>query len=137
MLLALWFDFWNPVSWTPAPPPPQLPDGGAKGAGHGKKDTDDYAQYPAIPDRASQDYWDERERFLRLHLPIPEERAVADHPEGKKLVQRYNRIAEIAHKVPNLAHLREADKILKGLTLQINKLEAESDEDALLALLLS
>lgn len=136
MLLALWFDFWNPASWTPGPPP-QLPDGGAHGSGHGKQDEDDYAQYPAIPDRANQDYWDEREKFLRRHLPAIKSAAVEDDPKGKKLVRKYERVVKLAHKLPDSDKLREADRVLKNIALQIEKIEAESDDEAVIALLLS
>ena len=138
MLLALWFDFWNPTDWVPAPPPPpQLPDGGAKGAGHGKRDEDDYAQYPAIPDHASEDYWHEREVFLRRHLPIRPSASVEDRPEGKKLVRQHNRIVASAPRIPSVAGLQSMSKTLDKLSEQIQRMEDEAEDEAILALLLS
>ncbi len=137
MLLALWFDF-PPASWIPGvTPPPQLPDGGAKGAGHGKKDVDDYAQYPAIPDRADESYWREREIFMRRHLPIRPSAAVQNNPEGQKLVRQHNRIVALAPRLPSKENLLRMSKKLDDLTLQINRIESDSDEEDILALLLS
>lgn len=144
MLLALWFDFWNPASWTPAPPPviivTESPDGGS----HGRMDQDDYTQRPAIPDhsrRADDEYWKARETFLKRHLPLPVANPETEHetpiPAVQKLVARHNRIIRsVPEKVPNMAYLRAAEAKVKQLALQIAEIEEESEEEALLALLL-
>lgn len=129
MLLALWFDFWNPASWTPGSHTSTAVVVVSNSLG-GTKDDDYYV-------RAPEEYWLEREKFLARHAPIRAEPAVEDRPEVKKLVRKYNRIIEIAPKVPDMAHLREMDKILKDIALQIYRIEAESDEEALMVLLLS
>src|ERR1700676_2613116 len=96
MLLALWFDFWNPNSWHPGPPQIVVQpegDGGSKGR---LRDEQQYKQVPAIPDRADESFWREREIFLRRHLPIVAPAESEIHPEVKKLVRKHNRLIELA-----------------------------------------
>lgn len=54
MLLALWFDQWNPLNWplAPTPAPPAIPDPGA-GSGYM---------------RATNAYWNEREAAMKRHM---------------------------------------------------------------------
>lgn len=129
MLLALWFDFWNPVDWVQGPTPP-VPDVQTRqDAGHSKKPVD-------VPEylRADSDFWDAREAMMRRNMPVessPEQTAVL-----KKTIEKYNRLVQKIAKVPDLAHLRQLETEIKELTLQISVLGVDSDEDALLVLLL-
>ena len=134
MLLALWSDFWNPAAWVP-PGPVELPDGGSRGAGHGDLDGDDYAQHPAIPDSADESYWREREVNLRRNLPIDRSVTVKDSPKSKNRPVQPDQIIVAAH-VP-ASNLPQLSKKLDDLTLQIKRLESDSDDEAIIALLLS
>lgn len=134
MLLALWSDFWNPAAWVPPGPQPEPPDGGSRGAGHGE--VDDYVEYPAIPDSADESYWREREIYLRRQIPVRIEPDAESGPEVKKLVQQHNRIVDADPYIP-ASNLPQLSKKLDDLTLQIKRLESDSDDEAIIALLLS
>lgn len=124
MLLALWFDFWNPADWVtgPTPPPVVVTQPGA-GGGH---------------ERAGHDYWEAREAMLRRHLPM---RAPKSAPEPVRTFARENnklvRQLRTVPDVPDMARLLEIGEKINQLSLQIGNIEVVSDdEDAILAILL-
>lgn len=135
MLLALWSDFWNPAAWLPAPPP-ELPDGGSRGAGHGDLDGDDYAQYPAIPDSADEGYWHEREVNLRRNIPVDRDIPDKSQPKDENHPVQPDQII-VAGPHIQASNLLNLSKKLDDLTLQIKRLESDSDDEAIIALLLS
>lgn len=133
MLLALWFDF-PPASWTgagptPTPTPAELPDGGARGRDAIQK----FARY----ERATEDYWEERERFLSRHKPIVEV-FPSEEPNIRKVVDRHNRALEIASRVQlTNARLLDVGKMLRDLESQfVAQMQEQRDEDELLEIIL-
>lgn len=128
MLLALWSAFWNSADWTPGSvsataTPVVVINLGAGGGYH----------------RADSDYWDAREEMMRRYAPT-EAREVPVTPErvtkAEKIVKKINRAVQIIPKMPDLASLHRMQALLDNLTGQLNKLVLDSDEDALLVLLL-
>lgn len=129
MLLALWSGFWNPADWTPGsisvtPAPVVVINTGA-GSGN-------YF-------RATEDFWEARETMMRRFMPQEAKDVPVEEnrePEAKKIVQKINRAVQMLPKVPDMARLNRIEKLLSNLTGQLDKLVIDSDEDALLALLL-
>lgn len=125
MLLALWFDFWNPADWVPGPtPPPVVIPTQSAGGGH---------------DHADFEYWDAREQFLKRHLPV---RAREDAPEeARELVAEHNKIVGSVRRqlVPDMARIVAMSEQINQISTQIDNLDLESadDEDAILAILLT
>lgn len=68
-------------------------------------------------------------------IPVPKEAPA----EVREVIAQQNTIVRAIErqKTPNMALLRETDKKLADLALQLEILELESDEDAVLVLLLS
>lgn len=125
MLLALWFDFWNPASWTPSTSTSTTAVAVVStGAGSG------YSYEPAPPG-----YWDEREKFLRNHLPIRKE-SVAETPTIKRIVERHDRTLDIATRLHVTgARLVNIGKMLSDLESQFAAAQ-QRDEDELIEILL-
>lgn len=126
MLLALWFDFWNPADWTPSTSistPPVVVVGTGAGSG--------YSYEPAPPG-----YWDEREKFLRNHLPIRKE-SVDETPKIKRIVERHDRTLDIATRLHVTgARLVNIGKMLSDLESQFAAALLQRDEDELLEIIL-
>lgn len=129
MLLALWADFWNPASWVSggSAAPVVVVDLGSGGGNY---------------EPAHWDYWEAREAMLARyshkeveHIPVSE----YHKPEAEKIVKKINKVVQLAKKPPkllDLAVLGRMDKLLSDLAGQLDKLVLDSDEEALLALLL-
>lgn len=141
MLLSLWFDFW-PANYGPWPTGSgPLPDGGAKG-GKGSGRFNGIPQVPAIPDgayfRASEEYWEEREKFLLRHQPIVSIPSAYETPKVQKIVERHNRALEIVARVHvSGARLINLEKMLRDLESQFAAtMKEQADEDELIEILL-
>lgn len=131
MLLALWFDFWDPAAWT----------GGASisvsvapvvivnSIGGTKQGAEYY-------DRAPEEYWAARESFLRSKLPVVASAAVRDTPEVAKLVSRHRRVIAAAPKYPDTQQMVRMTKTLNELAAKIKKIELDQDDEDVIALLL-
>jgi len=137
MLLALWSGFWNPADWVAGPPPP-TPTVTEQSAGHGGKKQ----RFPWDFERASPDYWDVREKALKQRLPKPVSAPSADKPiaeaeETPLHVSLKLSIPEFVDYSPEIARQKAVvEDISNKLSLQRQALQAKSDEEALLALLL-
>lgn len=127
MLLALWFDFWTPASWVPGSTSVAPVVVISQGAGSGRYE------------RAKGDFWEERERMMAryAHMDV-REIPVNQHnePKAAKIISKVNRVVDMIHKMPDMARLVRLQNILDDLAGQLDKLVLDSDEDALLALLL-
>lgn len=126
MLLALWSGFWNTADWvagSTSVAPVVVINLGAGGGYH----------------RADSDYWEAREEMMARYahkevreVPVTPERV----PKAEKIIEKINRAVQIIPKMPNLASLHRMQQLLDNLTGQLNKLVLDSDEDALLVLLM-
>lgn len=133
MLLALWFDFWNSADWVPAPIPPPPPAPPMTQAGHSKKPVHMPDYYEARPDH---EFWDAREAMMRRFMPVPKE-VVRPTAAAQQKVKRLNAMIEAIPQMPDMARLRKLEGAIEILALQIEKLRLDSDEEAILVLLLS
>lgn len=129
MLLALWSGFWNPAAWTPgsasATATPVVVINSGAGSGN--------------YERASWEFWEAREAMMRRFMPQETKNVPVDEPrkpQAEKIVQKINHAVQILPKMPDMAHLYRMEKLLSDLAGQLDKLVIDSDEDALLALLL-
>lgn len=132
MLLALWADFW-PANYGPWPQGTPAPVANPSPTNAGSGQMRDYPQYQ----RANDDYWDEREKFLMRHLPVTAAPYVAEEPQVKKAVEKHNRTLELVSR----AHLTGArmlniEKMLNDLVQQVEKFEQDAEDDAIAILLL-
>src|ERR1700756_1174624 len=121
-MLALWFDFWNTASWTPAPPP--VPQGVPSNAGSGQ------GRYETAGDH----YWEVRREFLERHAPVHHRQT--DVPAVRALVAKHDAIVDKLPLALTPVNIDALESLLNGLTLQIKQLRVKSDNEALLVLLL-
>ena len=136
MLLALWADFW-PANYGPWPQviPPAPPVASPTNAGSGQMR--DYPQEEAWPDRAQDEFWDEREKFLMRHMPITPAPYVAEIPQVKKAVEKHNRAVDLIAvlEIP-LIRLPMLEAMLNRLTQQVDAMEQAAEDEAIEILLL-
>lgn len=129
MLLALWSGFWNASDWVPGSvsataTPVVVINLGSGGGGY---------------QRADESFWEAREAMMRRYAP-QEAREVPVTPDrvpnAEKIVKKINRAVQMLPKMPDFASLHRLQDLLDNLTGQLNKLVLDSDEDALLVLLM-
>lgn len=133
MLLALFADFWT-LPWpqaAPVTPQPKSPTDA--GSGH----LQDIPQEEIWPDRAPDDYWEAREAFLMRHMPLVPAPYVAEEPKAAKVVEKHNRVLELAARVVvSKAHLINVGKVLRDLEQQLQHMEMNAEDEAIEILLL-
>src|ERR1700679_2279701 len=136
MLLALWADFW-PANYGPWPAgnPPPVVNPSPTNAGSGKMR--EYPQVQQWPDRANDDYWDAREKFLMRHMPITPAPYVAEIPSVRKAVEKHNRAVDLIAvlEIP-LIRLPMLEAMLNRLTQQVDAMEQAAEDEAIEILLL-
>lgn len=132
-MLANWMFFWNTVDWVAQPTPPATPGttNAGSGKGHGPFD-EDY--------RLDDDYWRAREQMLARHTP--REIPPATQPGKEKIVAKtvavHNRILDrVTEGKLSLKKLSSLEPLVIRLSLQIDQFELDSEDEILIALLLS
>lgn len=139
LLLALWSDQWV-TGTASATASPSLSfslsqDEGAGDGGHHKRHPGwfEHGRYRM----ADSDYWAAREKMLERHVPL-EPRLPSDKPvEVVELVKKHDRLMRHAEDIFNLPDLSELSRQLNELSTQILNIELQSDDEALMVLLLS
>lgn len=159
-MLANWMFFWNSADWVQAPPPPVVNTNPESwGSKSKERNIPGWKVDPWLEtDRASQDYWDVRERYIRRYMtPVLEKEAVQEvkirqsrpikenegNPEvtaGQShlqlLQQARDAVVERARTATNVEALqREVQRVIK-LTLDISALRVQYYERAVIILLL-
>jgi hypothetical protein len=155
MSLTLWEYFWTEADWIPAPPATSSGPATVSALSSAGANGNDYAPKPDSwleGQRATDEYWEEREKYIRRHLePILREVIPLELEKGPQLVDtilplkqdelfilQYKRNAMLrrAYAAQSEAELRKtADRVIK-LSLDIRDHITQYYERAAIIILL-